>query len=227
MDGIKNMVNRLKEMKIAPENDSFQLFEEYARQKQNKKKPRLVWLYTAVAVLSIMLVVRGITEQNRFLITDFCDGSLCLCDKSFEELQQQGYDFREVSVVNDCIENCFSCETGKWYASNKLKGIILQKAAHGDEIFRIRFTKDYKGKLPNGQYVKMEEIQLEDLHQILQMENWYADNCSDYASLSQDNYRVLVKADSPIKLGFTDISNNELSGIPIEAIEIFNHCRNN
>lgn len=227
MDDIKNRAGKLKELKIMPENDSFELFEEYARKKRTGGKKYRLWIYAAAAVLLSVFIVRNIPGNTDHSITDFCEGDLCLCDKSFEELQKKGYSFHEISVNKDCFENCSGCKTGKWYVSNELRGVIVQKSPYGDEIFRIRLTKDYKGKLPNGKYVNISKMQVEDLDKVLQPEIWFADNCSDYASFSQGNFRILFKSDDPVQSGLTSINNNKLSRISVEAIEIFNNCMTN
>lgn len=224
MDNIKNTARKLKDLKIWPENDNFELFEEYASKKQKGNKVRFIWLYSAVAILLLMFVIGSIIGNREHSITDFCQGNSCLCDKSIDELQKKGYNFREVSVKGDCIESCSDCGIGKWYAANELRGVILQIAADGNEIFRIRLTKDYKGKLPNGRYVELSEMQLDDIRDALQTEVWYADNCFDYASFSQGNFRILFKPGNPVESGYTNLKNDNLSGMQVEAIEILNSC---
>lgn len=227
MDKIKNIAKKLEGLRISPKNDSFEEFEKYAREKRKKTKSVSLWICSIAATLLLFLAINGIARHSIYSINDFCEDNACLCEKSFADLQEKGYNFKEVIVNNDCIENCSTCDIGRWYTSNELRGVILQKSIDGNEIFRIRLTKDYKGKLPNGKYIKLSEVQLEDLKEILQTEMWYADKCSDYASFSQGNFRVLVKSYSPIKSGFISIDNNNLSKITIEAIEIFNSCKNN
>lgn len=223
MDNIKKVAKQLKNIKITPDNDSFELFEEYAQAKQRKGKHWLVWVSTVAAVMFSFLIFRGISEYSP--ISDFCIDESCLCDKSFGELQQRGYVFNEVSIKNDCVDNCSSCEAGKWYTANRLKGVVLQKAINDDEILRIRLTKDYDGKLPDGRHIKLQELQLKDLIDISQ--TWYAEDCLGYTSLSQGNYRILVKTKRPAMSGFTNINDNRFADMPVEAIEIFNICLNN
>lgn len=221
---MEEKIRNISNLRITAENDSFELFEEYENLKKRKKIKQIIAISSSVAALLLLLLV--IRSMGQGSIVDIYDNSLGLCGRSFSELKEKGYKFRELSQTDDCLNDCSFCESGKWFMVSNIKGIILQKAVADDEIVRIRFTRDYKGTLPNVKGADLDRIhQIKDLSGLHQM--WYAEHCSDYTSFSQGDFRILVKSKNTIESGLIDVGDSEFSDMPIEYLEIFNSCLNN
>ena len=145
-DNIKELASSLKDIRINPEDDNFERFQNYA---SRKKKKHVFYIYSSAAAAIVLLCIMlygPLKDRRNPILKDLCINNSCLCDVSFNQLQNKGYRLKEIRVEDDCVDNCADCEIGKWYESGKYKGLTLQRGKYNiNEITRVRSNKDNRG----------------------------------------------------------------------------------
>ena len=95
----------------------------------------------------------------------------CLCDTKLSDLKAMSDDFAEIAVEEmDLPKNCYGQDSrftgGKGIYSNRYPGIIFQEGNVEGYIGKIRLTKQFSGKLPNGALVDLNAMKLQDVFTI-------------------------------------------------------------
>jgi hypothetical protein len=91
----------------------------------------------------------------------------CVCETKLTELKSLAY-FDKVSVEEmDYPEKCGGSDTrftgGSGVYSDNYPGIIFQEGNVEGVVGKIRLTKQFKGKLPNGAAVDLSTMKLRDV----------------------------------------------------------------
>jgi hypothetical protein len=164
----------------------------------------------------------------------------CLCHTTVADLKNLDKDLAEVTVEEmDLGKRCMSQDSryinGKGYYSEIYPGMIFQKDQDEDYISKIRLTKDFKGKLPDGTHVEMDNLLLKDIiKRYPELEGkWGSRGCSDFWSFSNDTIAFYVKIDRekqpqfPIDEAY--YLNKPVAGIDImiSCYSIYNKSKNN
>ena len=194
--------------------------------------------FLSIILILISLSVKSQTT-NESAIDSALDSSLekkitlngfCLCRTDINEIKTQYSDLRKVSVEEmdiskECISEDSRFENGIGYSSDEIPGIIFQKDNGSDFISKIRLTKSYIGKLPNGIAVDMGNMKLRDLFLIYPefKDKWGSRGCSDYWRFSNDTISFYVKIDKSIQPQFP-INEEYYLEKPIEAIDLVISC---
>jgi len=153
----------------------------------------------------------------------------CLCRTTLDDLKNLTSDLKEVEVEEmDLGKRCGSTdsryENGKGYYSEKYSGIIFQK---DDEnyISKLRLSKDYVGKLPDGTSINMKTLLLKDILKIYPELNakWGSRDCSDYWSFSNDTLAFFVKIDKNKKPQYPADEKYYIDK-PIEGVDLMISC---
>lgn len=150
-----------------------------------------------------------------------------LCQASIAELRQLDPNLKEVKVEEmdhpvECFGEDSRFENGKGYYSSKYPGIIFQKEQTSDIISKIRLTKEFKGNLPDGTYIDMQNLLAKDvLDKYPKFDTWGSRDCSDYWSLSNDTLFFYVKIDKKPRY---PIDEKYYLNKPIEAIDLVVSC---
>jgi hypothetical protein len=154
----------------------------------------------------------------------------CLCQTTLTDLQRSANDFTKVDVEEmDLPKTCYGHDSrfinGKGYFSNQYPGMIFQKEDNSDYISKLRLTKDFKGKLPNGSYLELMDFKLKDVFQIYPKfkDDWRSRGCSDYWKFSNDTISFFVKIDKNIQPQFP-INEAYYLDKPVEAIDLLISC---
>ncbi len=154
----------------------------------------------------------------------------CLCQTNLNKLKELYPDLtkvivEEMDISEECISKDSRFENGIGYFSENIPGIIFQKDKNSDLISKIRLTKSFKGKLPNGTIVDIENMKLKNLFLVYPelKEKWRSRGCSNYLRFSDDNISFYVKIDKNIEPLFP-IDKNHYLEKPIEAIDLVISC---
>ncbi|AEW02211.1 hypothetical protein A4D02_34610 [Niastella koreensis] len=124
----------------------------------------------------------------------------CLCRTTITDLKKIDKDLKRVNVeemdlCNDGFTQDVRFENQKGYYSTSYPGIIFQKDNDNDFISKIRLTKDFIGKLPDGTFINMKDLQAKDILKIYpNFDIWRSRGCSDYWNLTNDTLSFLLKS---------------------------------
>jgi len=164
------------------------------------------------------------------LIKKLSVNGVCLCNTPLSALKQTGFDLKETNVEEmDSPPNCFGQDSryisGKGYYSEKIPGLIFQKDQETDYISKIRLTKQFKGKLPDGNVVNMDKLVLKDLFKLYPKfkDKWGSRGCSDYWNFSNDTISFYVKIDKTKQPQFP-IDEKYYLDKPIEGVDLVMSC---
>ncbi len=188
-------------------------------------------------ILFIILIVISLRtfSQDGFdsgLAKKVTVSGFCLCKTTLSELKGLSNDFKlqeveEMDLGKKCGSEDSRFENGKGYLSEKYPGIIFQKDQDEDYISKIRLTKDFLGKLPDGSPVNMNTVLLKDILKLYPnlSSKFGSRGCSDYWSFSNDTISFFVKIDKSKKPQYP-VDEAYYFEKPIEGIDIMMSCYN-
>jgi hypothetical protein len=161
--------------------------------------------YTAFVILSLLIV------QINFALAQTADSAqikktginnIFLCQNTVSGLKQLDKNLQQVDVEEmDLAKGCYGGDSrfiaGSGYATNRQPGLIFQKDQHSDYISKIRITKQFKGMLPDGKFLDMQDFRLRDLFRLYPKykSKWGSRGCSEYWNFSNDTISFYVKID--------------------------------
>ncbi len=155
---------------------------------------------------------------------------VCLCSTTLSKISQLAPDLKETDIEEmDLPKNCYGQDSrfvnGKGYYSEKFLGMIFQKDQNSEYISKIRLTKKFKGKLPDGKDIDMNGFLLKDLFRLYpQFKNkWGSRDCSSYWNFSNDTVSFFVKIDASKKPQFP-VDEQFYADKPVEAVDIALSC---
>lgn len=154
----------------------------------------------------------------------------CLCQTSLADLRMLAGDLKAVDVEEmDLPKNCFGedarFENGKGYFSEKYPGIIFQKDQNTDYISKIRLTKNFKGQLPDGTPINLQNLILKEVFKAYPelSEKWGSRGCSTFWNIGNDTISFFVKIDPNRKPQYP-VDEAYYAEKPVEAIDIKISC---
>lgn len=154
----------------------------------------------------------------------------CLCRTSLADLQRLTNDLKAVEVEEmDLPKNCYGqdvrFENGKGYSSKKYPGIIFQKDQNTDYISKVRLTKNFRGNLPDGPLIELQNATLKEIFKAYPelSEKWGSRGCSTFWNIGNDTISFYVKIDPNKKPQFP-VDEAYYVERPIEAIDIKISC---
>ena len=169
------------------------------------------------------------TQVDTLLARKLTIAGFCLCKTTLRELKNLDTDLKEVDVEEmDLCKGGFVLDgrfvNRKGYYSKKYPGMIFQKDNDNDFISKIRLTKDFVGKLPDGTPVNMNTILAKDILSFYPNYNtWKSRGCSDYWNLTNDTLAFFVKIDKNKKPQYPIDEAYYLSR-PIDGIDLVISC---
>src|SRR5258708_9821694 len=186
-------------------------------------------LIASITLLCIQLSCSGqVTDTT--LIKRLSIKGVCLCNTTFSALKQFNTDFKDVKVEEMDLPKSCGSEDSRFVAdagiySDKYPGMIFQKDQTTDQVSKIRLTKQFKGKLPDGKFVDMDKLLLKDLLKMYPKLNstWGSRGCSDYWNFSNDTLSFFVKIDKNKQPQFP-IDETYYAEKPVEAADFIASC---
>jgi hypothetical protein len=193
--------------------------------------------FVTAFLLSLFLCVTGQTQTNSqaslidtSLAKKITVSGFCLCQTSLADLQKLSGDLKPVEVEEmDLPKNCYGqdarFENGKGYFSEKYPGIIFQKDQNTDYVSKLRLTKNFKGQLPDGTPVNLQNLTLKEVFKTYPelSEKWDSRGCSTFWNVGNDTISFFVKID-PNKKPQYPVDEAYYAEKPIEAIDIKISC---
>lgn len=139
-------------------------------------------------------------------------------------------DFTEIAVEEmDLPKTCYGQDSrftnGKGIYSNRYPGIIFQEGNVKGYIGKIRLTKQFSGKLPNGSVVDLSTMKLRDVFTIYPelRESWGSRGCSRYWNFSDKTISFYVKIDKSIQPQFP-VRESDYLDKPVEGVDLVASC---
>lgn len=170
------------------------------------------------------------TPIDSALAAQITVSGFCLCHTTVADLKHLDKNLEEVSVEEmDLGKRCLGSDSrfvnGKGYYSGSFPGMIFQKDPDNDYISKIRLTRGFRGKLPNGATVDMENLRLKDVLAMYPSfeDQWHSRGCSDFWSFSNDTISFYVRIDTTKKPQFPIDEAYYLSR-PVDGIELAISC---
>jgi len=149
---------------------------------------------------------------------------------TLSDLKNLQKNIAEVEVEEmDAGKKCYAQDSryvnGKGYYSENYPGMIFQKDQDEDYISKIRLTKGFKGKLPDGTTIDMNNLLLKDVIKLYPELNkaWNSRPCSDFWKFSNDTVAFYVRIDKNKQPQFP-IDEAYYLNKPIEGIDIMMSC---
>lgn len=186
-----------------------------------------VQVIISLLLLTPILALAQLTDSAT--IRKLSINGFCLCKTTVSELKHSYPDLKEVNVEEmDLPKGCFGQDSryiaGKGYYTNQQPGLIFQKESdQSDYISKIRLTEQFKGYLPDRQYVDLNKMLLADIFRLYPIlkGKWRSRGCSEYLSLSNDVITFYVKLDKnqnrQVPIDTAHYLNKPIAGIDLVA----------
>jgi len=184
--------------------------------------------YKLIIFYFLLSGLRTFAQLNSSLEEKLCISGFCLCKTTLADLKSMDKDLKEIAVeemdiCNDGFILDSRFENRKGYYSKKFPGMIFQKDDN-NFISKIRLTKDFVGKLPDGTSINMKTLLAKDVINLYpKFNNWGSRGCSDYWNLSNDTLYFFVKIDKK-KLPQYPIDEAYYLQRPIESVDLVMSC---
>ena len=169
-------------------------------------------------------------QPDSSLARNITISGFCLCKTTLQDLRNLDSNLKETEVEEmdlpkKCISRDSRYESGKGHYSVKYPGLIFQKDENTDFVSKIRLTKEFNGKLPNGNPVNMKDLLLKDVFGLYpaMKSKWGSRGCSDYWNFSNDTLSFFVKIDKS-KIPQFPIDEAYYLDKPIEGIDLMISC---
>lgn len=125
---------------------------------------RQLFLAVFVAIDPTLLFSQGqsLKELDETTKSKLTISGFCLCDTRLGDLKAKYDDLMEVEVEEmNLSKACNSQDTrfakGIGFSSNRMPGIVFQEANVNGYVGKLRLTKEFQGKLPNGTTIEHNE----------------------------------------------------------------------
>ena len=183
-----------------------------------------------ITLLLFQTVVKAQLHDST-LIKKLTINGFCLCQTTISGLKRPDDSLRAVAVEEmDLPKGCFGEDSRfiaeKGYYSDKNTGIIFQKDRDSDYVSKIRLTKEFKGHLPDGNFVDLNNFLLKDLFNLYPQfkDKWQSRDCSGFWKFSDDTISFYVKIDKTKQPEFP-IDKPFYLDKPVVAIDLIASCR--
>ncbi len=180
-------------------------------------------LILLVFIISIKTIAQTDNSINLSKIK-FCELSidiLKLKDPELKEVKLEEMDLCPDSMVQD---GRFENRIG--YESELYPGVIFQKyQSNNNMIAKIHLTKDFKGYLPDGNYIDLKTLKATDiLKKYDSLNSWTSRGCSDYWGIKKgEQIYFYVKINKDKKPQYP-VDEKYYSQQLIEGIDIISDC---
>ncbi len=179
-------------------------------------------------ILLLLPCLRSSAQLDSSLENKLSISGFCLCKTTFTDLKSIDGNLKEINVeemdiCNDGFIQDSRFENRKGYYSGKFPGMIFQKD-DDNFISKIRLTKDFVGRLPDGTIINVRTMVAKDVLNLYpKFDKWGSRGCSDYWNLSNDTLSFFVKIDRK-KLPQYPIDKAYYLQKPIEGIDLVMSC---
>ena len=181
-----------------------------------------------IFALFITLISLTTFSQNSAIVNlskiNFCEFSIDSLKVQDPNLKQ--VKLEEMDLCSDAFVQDGRFENRIGYESNLYPGVIFQKyETNITVIAKIHLTRKFKGYLPDGNYIEVENLKASDiLKKYDSLDSWTSRGCSDYWSIKKDNkLNFYVKIDKSKNPRYP-VDQKYYSEQHIEGIDIISDC---
>ena len=181
-----------------------------------------------IFALFITLISLTTFSQNSAIVNlskiNFCEFSIDALKVQDPNLKQ--VKLEEMDLCSDAFVQDGRFENRIGYESNLYPGVIFQKyETNITVIAKIHLTRKFKGYLPDGNYIEVENLKASDiLKKYDSLDSWTSRGCSDYWSIKKDNkLNFYVKIDKSKNPRYP-VDQKYYSEQHIEGIDIISDC---
>lgn len=180
-------------------------------------------------ILVLVTTIKTYSQKNDTIrLSDFK-----LCELTIDYLKQKDPNLKQSNVVEmDLCSDGFvqdsRFENRIGYKSPLYPGVIFQKYQSDlNTIAKIHLTEDFKGYLPDGNYVDMKTLKANDIIKKYDSLTWTSRGCSDYYGINQsEKIYFYVKINKDKKPQYP-VDKKYYSEQPIVGIAFWVNCYSN
>jgi hypothetical protein len=174
--------------------------------------------YKLVIFFLLLPSLRSFAQLDSSLEKKISISGFCLCKTTLADLKSMDDDLKEIDVQEMDL-----CNNGKGYYSKKFPGMIFLKD-EDNFISKIRLTKDFVGKLPDGTLIDMKTLLAKNVINLYpKLNTWGSRGCSEYWNLSNDTLSFYVKIDRN-KLPQYPVDEEYYLQKPVEGVDLVMSC---
>lgn len=181
-------------------------------------------------IFTILILITTIKSYSQ--IADTINlSNFKLCELTIDILKTKDPNLKQIKVeeMNLCpdgftLDGRFENRIG--YESELYPGLIFQKyISETNAIAKIHLTKDFKGYLPNGNYIDLKFLKAKDvLNKYDNLNTWTSRGCSDYwGIIDNEQLYYYVKINKDKKFQYP-IDEKYYAEQQIEGIDIIANC---
>jgi len=182
-------------------------------------------IYTTILVLLSTINIYS-QKNDTIRLSDFklCELTVDRLKKSDPNLKQTKLE--EMELCKDGFIQDYRFENRIGYVSKLYPGVVFQKSQSGSKyIAKIHLTKDFKGYLPDGNYVDLKAVKVNYiLKKYENLNTWTSRGCSDYWGINKNNQIYFYVKINNKKKPHYPIDENYYSEQPIAGIDIVSDC---
>lgn len=181
-----------------------------------------------ILILLVLFISIKALSQNSNVINL---SEIKFCKLTIDDLKREDADLKEVKVEEmDLCTDGFTqdrrFENRIGYESRLYPGVIFQKYRSDDNVVaKIHLTREFKGFLPDGNYVEIKTLKAEDiLKKYDSLNTWTSRGCSDYWGIKkEDQIYFYVKINKDKKPQYP-VDEKYYSEQFIQGIDIISDC---
>ena len=145
-------------------------------------------------------------QKSKIIDTSFISkatvDSICPCLTTLADISKsttmQAVEVENMEQGKSCIGSDTRFENNKGFSLMSKNGVIVQKDESTEYVAKIHLTKDFEGRLPNGQYVSVKNLKLKDVVKMYPNFDYGTRDCSDYWNYNNDTINFYFKVDKTI-----------------------------
>ncbi len=177
-------------------------------------------------LLLILISIKNFAQDNKVNLS-----KIKLCELTIDYLKTQDpnlkqVELEEMDLCSDGFVGDGRFENRIGYESKLYPGVIFQKYdAHDAVIAKIHLTREFKGYLPDGNYIEVQTLKASDiLAKYDSLDSWTSRGCSDYWGIKKDDkLNFYVKIDKNRNPRYP-VDKKYYSEQLIQGIDIISDC---
>lgn len=188
------------------------------RKHQMKKISILLLLFISIKTLSQNSNVLNLSKFK------FCE--LTIDDLKSDDAELKEVKLEEMDLCSDGFVQDGRFENRIGYESKLYPGVIFQKyQSDNNAVAKIHLTKEFKGFLPDGNYVEIKTLKAKDiLKKYDSLNSWTSRGCSDYWGIKKDNQIYFYVKINKNKSPQYPVDEKHYSEEFIQGIDIISDC---
>lgn len=181
-----------------------------------------------ISILLLLFVsIKALAQNSNVLDLS----KIKFCELTIDELKKEDAELKEVKLEEMDLCSDGFVQDGRFvnrvgYESKLYPGVIFQKyQSDNNAVAKIHLTKDFKGLLPDGNYVEIKTLKAEDvLKKYDKLNSWTSRGCSDYWGIKKDDQIYFYVKINKDKKPQYPVDEKHYSEQFIQGIDIISDC---